>query len=175
MVKAWAQDTSPTDRTGWHNFGTTNPTKTKCGGTAPLNGFEAFARTNVRLEHIGQPLRLSPPSSFTSNPPGTCTLSWAPGPPASLSLSATTNPSATQVPIIRGTGPQFPGALSTKRRTATLLIAAAGVAGPWQIAADWILKYGTIVSGQRLTVTLEYEDFTSGAQSTKSTATVLIP
>jgi hypothetical protein len=175
MVKAWSQSLTPADKETWANFGTTFPGNTKCGGTAHLNPWQAFTRSNRAILHANKPLLTSAPSSFVSPSPGTCTLTYAPGPPHSLMLAYTTAPSAQQVPIIRASGPTYPGVTNTNNRTVTLAVLTAGETGPYQIAQQWELRFGTIKTGQKIHTTLVYVDFTSGAVSTKSPASLIIP
>jgi len=172
MVKAWRNATTPAERSDWGTFGAAHGTSTKCGSTVQLPGFQAFARTNTRLLHIGRPLQTSPPSTFTSPSPGACTGTYSPGPPPTLQITPTNAPSSSQVPIVYGTGPRLAGWQADAKRTVTLAILAAGTPGPYDVAAQWAFIFGQIKTGQQITLSLRYVDFTSGATSDRISAII---
>ena len=175
MIKAWMKDTTPADKAGWKTFGATHGAKTHCGTTAALSSFGAFARTNATLKNAERPFKLSPPSSFSSSPPGALFLTYTPSTPPSLTVAPSAIPTASQIPVIKATGPVRYGIRPSPKATKTILLAPAGSAGPWQIAGSWEIHFGTLVTGQAITFTVHYIDFTSGAQSTSDKATIIIP
>ena len=174
MIHAWMHDTTPADKAGWKTFGQTNGAKTHCGTTAPLSAFGAFARTNATLKNAERPFKLQAPSSFSSSPPGALFVTYTPSTPPSLTVAPSSIPTASQIPVIKATGPVRYGLRPSPKATKTILLAPAGSAGPWQIAGSWELHFGTMVTGQAITVTVRYIDFTSGAQSLSDKATIIL-
>ena len=174
MIHAWMKDTTPADKAGWKTFGAAHGAKTHCGTTAALSGFGAFARTNATLKNAERPFKLQAPSSFSSSPPGALFLTYGSGPPQTLTVAPSSIPTASQIPVIKATGPVRWGLNPGPKKTKTILLAPAGSAGPWQIAGSWELHFGTMLPGQAITVTVHYIDFTSGAQSTPNKATIIL-
>lgn len=175
MVKAWANAKAAGERGNWDAFGASNPTTTKCGTSAPLKGFQAFARTNNRLNKMRQPFKLHPPASNTTTAPGAITLTFTPGTPPSLTITPTNNPTANQVPFIKARGPSLAGYLKPSRNFREIAILTAGQVPPWNIEPYYTPFFGNIISGQAITLECFYGDYTTGAYSPTEKQTIVIP
>jgi hypothetical protein len=173
MVTAWAKSTTPTQRAGWKALADANPTPTKCGGSAAPTGFQQFMAVNRHLQKAGVAIKLDPPGTTATPSQGDVTGAYATGPPATLTLTPTNNPTATQTPITWASGPTSPGTQATTTHTKIMKVFAPGTAGPFDIATQWQNNFGPLRAGLAITVSLQYVDYTTGAQSAKTHAKVI--
>lgn len=173
MITAWAKATTPTQRAGWTALANANPTPTKCGGSAAPTGFQQFMAVNRHLQKAGAAIKLNPPSTTATPSQGDVTGAYATGPPATLKITPTNNPTATQTPITWASGPGSPGAANPTQHTKIMKVFAPGTAGPFDIATEWVNTFGTLRTGLGITLSLQYVDYTSGAQSAKTKTKVI--
>jgi len=175
MIKAWRNAVDAGNTAAWNAYGAAHPTSTKCGGTASLNGFQYFAKVNRHLASTRYPFRLTPPASATTPGPGTLTLTYSAGPPATFLLEPTSAPSSTQVPIIKAHGPMLAGTLKPGRNLRIIAVLTAGQTTPWDIISYYVVLFGAVLPGQSITVTALYADYTTGAYSATSKVTLVVP
>lgn len=172
MVKAWSHDLTPDQRAAWDAFGTANPTPNKCGTAVALNRFQGFAKVNRRLATTGHAIRITPPAGFTTTGPGALTLTFLAGPPLQFLVTPTTNPTTIQAPIISSCGRANAGTSTSSVKYRTLLIPPDGTAGPWDIAAEWLIRFGPFTPGTTTKIKVLYQDDTTAARSTPQYASI---
>lgn len=175
MIKAWNKSTTTADRKSWSSFANANPITDNCGNSRSLSGFSAFARSNRRLRTFGHAPLTSAPGTFTATSPGSISLLYTPGPPASLTVTPANPPGPTEAVAIKGTGPLYLGRKTTNKKTVILGTEPAGSAGPWQILSRWEAKFGKPRSGSLIAIVVDYCDLTSGAVGGSAAASLVIP
>jgi hypothetical protein len=174
LTKRWGGTLTATQRAGWISLAQAFPQKDVFGNNITLTGLQMYIKLNRNLQTIAVAVIDDPPVTLSVGSPGTFTLSSAVGPPITLTGDAGTEPATGEVPVVEAVAPVSPGRSFVGNRYRYIFKAAAATAGPWDIAATYAAKFGTLVANQNVSARVYYVNNTTGAASQKASSQVII-
>lgn len=175
ISKSWSADLSDAQRQGWTNFGKLIGAKSIFGNSTILSGIATYQAINRIVLNCGQPMIFDAPIS--QQVPSILSLTCAADHVAGT-LIATFTPTPLVGPqglYIFGTPPMSPGIsnASTQLRFIGFVVAATS---PLDITSLWTARFGTFpgASGQRIAITAEVADPTTGAISSTTGTSCIV-
>jgi len=175
IANKWKHELTKAQKDSWKTFGGYHAVTDLCGNSHALSGRSAFIRSNVRLGSLKLPPLNGAPSTWSATDPGTITVNYTAGPPATLTLSPTNNPLSNEVAVILARSPVSPGQKTAAKRAYKLAIESAPTTPPWDVAPEYQFKYGKLRPGQNVILQVFYCDVNSGYESPRRQGTLVIP
>jgi hypothetical protein len=167
LVKAWSLTLSPGDRNDWVAFAALHPRTDLFSATYYLTGMQMFVSVNQALHAVGVSPLTSPPTSYSAGAPSGITYAWNSG-AQTLSLNASVQPGADDVPVIWASRMLSSGNKPTKLQLRKLTYFPAGTHGPWSIETEYQAKFGVFILGRAINLEVRYTDHTNGFQGIPS-------
>jgi len=128
---------------------------------------------NRNLQTIGVATIDDAPAGVSVGAPGAVTVTSAAGPPITLSVATAVDPAAGEVPVIFAVKPLNAGRIFAQGQYTLLDVdQTAATAGPYDEAAKYAAKYGTLAAGQNINIGVRFINNTTGAGSLMSTGQV---
>jgi hypothetical protein len=175
LTKRWGSTLTNAQRAAWISLAQANPRTNVFGNNIILTGLQMYVALNRNLQSIGVTIIDDAPGSLAVGAPGTITLANAVGPPTTFTVDGGTEPASGEVPVIfacraLSAGRSFAGSLYRSILTTT----AAATAGPWDIKAAYVAKFGAQPVGVRLFVGVAYINNSTGAASLRATSSIVL-
>jgi hypothetical protein len=173
-AKAWSGTLTSAQRQAFTNLAAANPKHDRFGNSQTLTGAQMYQSLNRNLNTIGVSPISAAPASLSVGSPSTLTLVNAAGPPTTFTVTSATAPATAEVPTISATAYQNSGRTFVGKKARLILTIAAGTAGPWDIKAAYLAKWGAPPVGSAVFVEVVYINNASGAKGTPSQNSIVI-
>ncbi len=161
LAKAWSGVLTQSQRDGWNALAALNSRLDVFTQLYYLTGFLLYVAANQGLAQIAVAHIDDAPALWTAGAPTALTITQNTG-GAIFSVAVTTNPGATDVPVIYAS-PQLPAGISVaKTKLKKLVHFAAATAGPYDIQTQYVAKFGSVLSNKLIIVQVKYVDNLSG-------------
>jgi hypothetical protein len=175
LSKTWATTLTAAQRAAWISLAESNTRKNVFGNNITLTGLQIYMALNRGLQTIGVATISDAPATLSVGAPGTVTLANAAGPPTTLTVDGGTEPGADDVPVIVAARPLNPGRRFVGNAYRVILATtAAGTAGPWDIKAAYVAKFGAQPVGVNISVGVYYVNNVTGAKSLSATGQIVL-
>jgi hypothetical protein len=169
IAKAWAGLTEQV-RAAWIALANQFPVKDVFGAAHHLTGLQFYMRTSRALKTIGLSPLATAPANQTVNYAGPITVTHD-GPPVTDMQLSWTNPGnvgGSESCVIFATAPQSAGRAAAGAKFRFLQYSAVGLVGPYFLAYDYALKFGTPPAGSKVFFRAFLVKSTNGAQGIPS-------
>ena len=174
LAYLWQSALSQTDRQNWQTWANAHPVTDVFTHTFALSGLAAFIWVNQNIYKVGGSIRLTPPPAFSCSSPGGITVVIS-GAPLTLIITTTSAPAADECTIVYVTPPMSLGRMLPPKRLIICDHFAAGVAGPYDITAGFLAKYGQFPHGTRVYAQANFVNKLHGAVGTPSSDHADVP
>lgn len=168
LAYLWQATLSQTERQDWQTWANGHPVTDVFLHTFALNGLAAFIWVNQNIYKVGGAIRLTPPPAFSCGSPGGITVAIS-GFPLTLVITTTTPPAGNECCIVYISPPMSPGRMLPPKRLIICDHFAAGVAGPYDITAGFLAKYGQFPHATRVYAQANFVNKVVGAVGTPAT------
>jgi len=158
----WADASMATYRHDWKALALAHPEPNIYGADVYKTGCQWFIRANRNRLTIGESVLFAAPAWAAVDEPGPTTLSHVHGPPAYLYIIPTDSPAATDAVIIFASRALSPGKVQLGHQQRMLTYVKPSTPGLWDIIVEYILKFGTPTTGQKVFVEVWYMDIAQG-------------
>jgi hypothetical protein len=167
LTNRWDFILTQTQRDNWEAFASANPTTNKFGANITLTALNYYIKLNAAAARLGIGPFDNPPSSLTAGQPSTLTIT-AKVSPYTFTIQPTSQPGATDIPVIRATAIMRPGRKYVVATNSILEFFPAGTAGPWDISAAYSNKFGFPPQFWVVGIDARYVNSTSGWQGVRT-------
>lgn len=173
LSQLWKDPSMTPYRIGWISLALANPYYDVFHNLRHLTGLAMFQKCNRTLQTLGQSSILIPPATLSCGSPTSLTAAHDSGPPNTLLVTPFTNPAPTEAVIIRATPPLSPGITRLGNTQSILKVINPGVAGPWDVYAEYHAKHPLVASGQQVFILLNYATIATGFQGDQFSASLI--
>lgn len=138
------------------------------------SGSNLFMRLNRNLHTIGVSIISDPPAPTTTLAPASITPAAAAGAATfTVAFTATPVPAGYKM-VIRATAQQSPGKTFLKNQYRVLMTVAAAGASPTNIEAAYVAKFGALVAGNKIGVSIAFYNMTTGLKSLNLSSEIIV-
>jgi hypothetical protein len=176
IAKAWAGTLTDGQRSGWTAFGAIAGASNVFGNSTILSGIAAFQAVNRIVLNVGQPMILDAPTTQMVSSILSLLLS-ADHTAGTLVVTFTPTPITAPQGLYVFSTPAMSAGISNASNSLRYLNFYPGATSPIDITSDWVTRFGPFPtsSGQRIALTAEIVDPTTGAiSSTTGTSTIVV-
>jgi hypothetical protein len=173
IAQAW-RGLTDIQRAAWRAFAANVSSTNIFGDNVLLSGLAVFGRVNRNRQTIAQAILPDAPAMAAISQLLTLTLTGAAGTPALAAAFTATPVPAGHTLVIRATPQMSAGRSATKGKFVQLQTVAAAAASPANLLAAYNARFGTLVAGNKVTVTAHYIHIASGLASIPLKSTAII-
>ena len=151
-------------RDAWNAFGATLTITDRLGRKFVPSGIQIYQRISRNLHTIAvAPLALPPVSQVISSPLALTVLLAHTA--SVFTVDCSSEPGTGEVPVVFVGPQQSPGVSTPGKKLRYLFKAAAATAGPYDIYAAYVAKFGAPIIGKKIFVGVQFINNTTGARS----------
>jgi hypothetical protein len=150
-----------TNRAGWNALAQNYPQKDKFGASHTLTGLQMYQKLNRNLQTISHGYLDIPPATLAAPNPGAITIVATS--PATLTANPDNAIVGTEVAAVSAAAQQSAGRTFVGNRYRLLTTFVFASTTPWDIASVYTAKFGSLISGKKVSVLVKYIDPTTGA------------
>jgi hypothetical protein len=173
LTKRWAHTLTAVQQAGWIAFAAAHQLHDALGNLFTATGIQMYVKLNGALKAVGQATIDTAPGAVSAGAPGVITVTAKQAGPPTLSVAVTSAPGVNDTPAIWSMHPTTIGRKSVKAQLSIIKVFAPGTAGPYDILAEWNLKFGLLLTGSIIVCQVQYTDSTTGWLGTASIANAL--
>jgi hypothetical protein len=173
IAQAW-RGLTVAQRAGWKALATQVTTSNIFGDNVTLSGLAMSGRVNRNRQAIAQVILADAPALPTLSALTALSVTATAGTPTLSVVYAPTPVPTGHTMVLRFTPQMSAGRSFVKGKFVQLAIVAAAAATPYNALAVYTARFGTLVAGQRITVSAHYIHIASGFATLPITASVVI-
>lgn len=166
--KDWGGVLTQSQRDGWIAFAASNPVRDQFGNSVTLTGEQMYVRLNNTILQAGGTTIADPPANLDV-PTVTALVAAAASGAGTFTVNITQSgtPAANPVYQIYATAQLSPGRKSVSSFYRKIMTMPGNTAQPATIFAAYTAKFGSLIAGKTIGVSVSVVDNTTGAQSAK--------
>jgi hypothetical protein len=173
LSKRWSSTLTPAQQAAWITLSSTHQVHDALGQLVTLTGIQFYIKLNGSLLAIGQPIIDAAPGAVSCGAPGLLTVTPVGGGSPSLTVATNVAPAGNEAGVVWAIHPIRIGQKAILRHMILAKFFAPGVAGPYDITAEWANKYGLLFTGAVIALKVQFTNSDTGFQGVPSLGTAV--